>query len=208
MGQPAVFTLDGCSGFQRKVFTYGGYASTPLPPAPKFGLVLGAADFPCSSQPVDSIIEASTNTAVKGCRVEMPVFSKRDNATRPCAASTFRFVDEFFAAAGSARSVDLSALSEGASVRNETYYFAGPLCVDKVHLADLQLQDLNRWQSGGGSRGMLDEDEAMLLQPPMPEDDGPEPYGSTCFGKQSLGVYFKIHPGWGVLEDETPSSSI
>ncbi|KAJ1452456.1 hypothetical protein M885DRAFT_499110 [Pelagophyceae sp. CCMP2097] len=194
-GQPVVFALDGCGGFRRELYTYQGYVATALPPAPKFELRLGAADFPCASVPVDTIVNALTNTAIKGCRAEMPVFQDADNVTRPCATSSFKFVDEYFSAVSTKRTVDLSALAvefnETAvpAVRDELYFFAAPLCVDKVQVEAQQLRDLNRWASDATTRTIA-ADEAMLLEPPQPEAQGPEPYGSTCFGEKSLGGVF------------------
>jgi len=195
IGQPVVFGLAGCTGFQRKLFTYMGYVSTVLPPAPAYQLRLGAADKACSSMSPDKVFEFGADKADGGCRAEMPVFPDFDNATRPCASSKFTYVDEFFTEVGSARVVDLSALDVNATkdaVHDELYYFAAPLCVDKVELESAQLQDLNKWASSAGAKRSppLAKSESMLLQPPQPEEDGPEPYGSTCFGKNSLGGVF------------------
>mmetsp|Transcript_25123 Transcript_25123/g.84394 ORF Transcript_25123/g.84394 Transcript_25123/m.84394 type:complete len:1055 (+) Transcript_25123:94-3258(+) len=86
-GQPVVFALAGCGGFRRELYTYQGYVATALPPAPKFQLRLGAADASCAVKLVGDIVQAATNTAIAGCRVEMPRFSAPDNATRQSSPS-------------------------------------------------------------------------------------------------------------------------
>jgi hypothetical protein len=162
-----------------------------LPPAPKFKLRLGAADDACASKAVVDIIDAAANTAFRGCRAEMPRFTALDNATRPCAASPFQFVDEYFAAVGTDRRVDLSALAVNASnQRDEVYYFPAPLCVGKVVVEKQQLRDLNRWKRDAASSRTVDKTEAMLLRPPAPEEDGAETYGTACFAKKSLDGVF------------------
>ncbi|KAJ1451362.1 hypothetical protein M885DRAFT_468528 [Pelagophyceae sp. CCMP2097] len=195
-GQPVVFGLAGCKGFQRKLFTYMGYASTVLPPAPKHQLRLGATDAPCSSRKREEIIDTFKEVGLAGCRAEMPYFPDSDNATRPCATSKFQYIDDFFTEVGTARNVDLSTLGANETkdaVHDELYYFAAPVCVDKVEVQSAQLQDLNRWATGEATKrtpSLTNRSESMLLQPPQPEEDGPEPYGSTCFGKNSLGGVF------------------
>ncbi|KAJ1451351.1 hypothetical protein M885DRAFT_529968 [Pelagophyceae sp. CCMP2097] len=192
---PVVFGLAGCTGFQRKLFTYMGYVSTVLPPAPTYQIRLGAADKACSSKSPGDVIKFGADKPHAGCRVEMPVFYDFDNATRPCATSKFAYVDDFFTEVGSARGVDLSALDVDATkdaVHDELYYFGAPLCINKVEVGSAQLQNLNRWASSASAKRSppLAKSESMLLQPPQPEEDGTDPYGSTCFGKNSLGGVF------------------
>ncbi|KAJ1446359.1 hypothetical protein M885DRAFT_591847 [Pelagophyceae sp. CCMP2097] len=198
-GQPVVFGMEGCAGFARRLYTYMGYASVALPPAPKFQLRLGQEGLPCAEVEPANILDEKFNTGVRGCRVEMPVFPASDPEKRPCSASAFKYVDDFFQSVGSERDVDLSTLPGNAtqfdSLVEELYYFPAPFCVKEVKIidakplktGDARLRDLFQWKESPRPRPRTSPStEAFLLEPTAIEEDGPEPYGKTCFTAAQL----------------------